>query len=978
MTADEHRKTHADQERNVLDYWDEYKVFEKSVEDRPEGKPYVFYDGPPFATGLPHYGHIVASVMKDVVPRFWTMKGFRVERKWGWDCHGLPIENIVEKKFNLGSRDAIEEFGIDKFNNACHSEVMKYAEEWKHVVRRLGRWVDMENDYKTMDIDFMESVWWVFKSLWDKGLIYEGSKAMHVCPRCETVLSNFEVAQGYQDVEDTSVIWKFKVKEQENTYLLAWTTTPWSTISTMGLSIGSEFTYVKARAGDEVVICAKDRLDFVMQGIEKYEILEEVKGKELVGLEYEPILDIFRELPEVKNNQHVYHVFAGDYVDVEEGTGIVTINGSYGEIDMEVAKKNGLPVVMDVDMNGKYNALVPAYQDTLVTEAQEQFIKDSRERGLVWRREPYTHSYPHCWRCDTPLLNYATSSWFVRVTDLKDRLITTNKEIHWVPENIKEGRFGKGLEGAPDWAVSRSRYWGAPLPIWRSEDGDVICIGSKGELEELSGKKIKDLHKHIVDKIEIEKDGKKYRRIPEVLDCWFEAGSMPYAQIHYPFENKQVFDGGFPAEFIAEGQDQTRGWFYTLHVLSNALFDIPAYNNVIVNGTVLAEDGKKMSKRLRNYPDPMEVMEKYGADAVRYYLMSSPVVRAENLRFSEKEVIEVSKRFIRILRNVLAFYELYREHGDERKPSGKHVLDKWILARLNETLVEETTAMEAYDLQGAARPLQQLVTDLSTWYVRRSRGRFKALASPHPSITGGESSGSPPDMGEREGAIEDALEALATLREVLDTFSKMLAPFMPMLAEVVYQSVQGGFIGSKERLSVHLEEWPEARKVDQKVLDQMGNARALVSRALEVREEAGRPIKQPLSMGVFHLPGGVMAAGIRDTIRMEVNLKDIEIKKGDLAAELDLELTPVLIREGMARDVTRRVNQLRKDAGLTIEDRIELRIWSPSDEVREMFVEHEDAVREGTLALSITFEKADDTKHQKEFRVAEQDVWVGF
>ncbi len=960
--TEKNRETHSQKEHKIADYWDMYKCFEKSVEGRPEGRPYVFYDGPPFATGLPHYGHIVASVMKDVVPRYWTMRGYRVERVWGWDCHGLPVENIVEKQFDLGSRKAIEEFGIDQFNDKCRSCVLTYVDEWKKVVRRLGRWIDMENAYKTMDLEYMESIWWVFKSLWDKDMIYEGQKPMHICPRCETVLSNFEVTQGYQDVTDISVIVKMKLKSGKfkDASLLVWTTTPWTLPGNVLAAVGADVDYVVVEVEGEKLILAKSLIDEVLSDI-KYDWVEMIRGIDLVGSTYEPLFPFF------KGHKNAFRVVAADFVSTEDGTGIVHIAPGFGEDDMRLGLAEEVEPIVHVNMDGTF---VTEIADPLQKEGYEVKDRPLKQKGdtmsvdievLKWlahneklfKKEKVKHSYPHCWRCDTPLLNYSTSSWFVRVTEIKNQLINTNKEINWVPGNIKEGRFGKWLEGARDWAISRSRFWGTPLPVWQSEDGDTICIGSRSELEELSGKKVKDLHKHIVDTIKINKDGKVYKRIDEVLDCWFESGSMPYAQLHYPFNNKQKFEQGFPAEFIAEGQDQTRGWFYTLHVLSNALFQMPAFKNVIVNGIVLAEDGKKMSKRLNNYPDPMEVMEKYGADAVRYYLMSTPVVRAENLRFSEEGVSEVSKKFINIMNNVLSFYQLYQEHDDGRAPSGKHVLDNWILSRLNQTLKEQTEALEAYELTLAARVLQSFVTDLSTWYVRRSRDRFKI-----------------------EG--EDQLEALATLRGVLETFSKMVAPFMPYLGEELYQGIAGEYKGDEERLSVHLEDWPHLDSVDDAVIEKMGEARAIVSRVLDAREEAGRPIKQALGDMTVWVPLGKVSNEYQAVILDEVNVKSMKVKKGDLKVEVNMELTPELIREGMVRDITRRVNQMRKEAGLTINDRIALKIYSEADEVKKLYEEHADSIKEATLADSIEFDRSDAVEHQKEVRIAEQDIWLGF
>ena len=960
--TEKNKETHAQKEHKIADYWDKHECFEKSVEQRPEGKPYVFYDGPPFATGLPHYGHIVASVMKDVIPRYYTMRGYRVERVWGWDCHGLPVENIVEKQLKLGSRQDIEKFGIDQFNDKCRDCVLTYVDEWKKVIRRLGRWIDMENAYKTMDMEYMESIWWVFKSLWDKDMIYEGRKPMHICPRCETVLSNFEVTQGYQDVTDISVTIKMKLTsgKYKDASLLVWTTTPWTLPGNVLAAVGESVDYVLVQVEDEQLILAKALVENVLKDVE-FEQIEELKGSDLVDSTYEPVFPFF------KDHENAFRVVAADFVTTEDGTGIVHIAPGFGDDDMQLGLREDVDPIMHVNMDGTF---VPEVADLMQEAGYEvkdrplkkkddtmsvdiEVLKWLAHNGKLFKKQKVEHSYPHCWRCDTPLLNYSTSSWFVRVTDIKDQLVRTNKEINWVPGNFKEGRFGKWLEGARDWAISRSRFWGTPLPVWRAEDGETLCIGSKAELEELSGKKVDDLHKHIVDTIEIVKDGKKYHRIDEVLDCWFESGSMPYAQLHYPFENKQKFEQGFPAEFIAEGQDQTRGWFYTLHVLSNALFQMPTFKNVIVNGIVLAEDGKKMSKRLQNYPDPMEVMEKYGADAVRYYLMSTPVVRAENLRFSEEGVAEVSKKFINIMHNVLSFYQLYSKSDDGRVPSGENVLDAWILSRLNQTLKEQTEALEAYELSISARALQSFVTDLSTWYVRRSRDRFKV-----------------------EG--EDQLEALATLRVVLETFAKMLAPFMPFLGEVLYQGVAGEFKGGDERMSVHLEDWPHIDSVDESVFEKMGEARAIVSRVLDAREEAGRPIKQALGDVTVWTPSGEVLEDYQDVILGEVNIKSMKVEKGELKVEVNMELTPELIREGMARDITRRVNQMRKEAGLTINDRIELKIYSDSDEVKKLFKEHIDSIKEGTLSDSIEFNRDDSADRIKEVRVAEQEIWLGF
>ncbi len=916
------RMNFPEMEQQLVEHWKKEKIFERSVNERPEDNRFVFYDGPPFATGLPHYGHIIASTMKDVIPRYATMRGFRVERRWGWDCHGLPLENLIEKELGLESKKDIEKLGVDKFNEACKASVLKYADEWKVTIERLGRWVDMENDYKTMDSSYTESIWWAFKKLYDDNLIYLGRKAMHVCPRCETTLSNFEVTLGYKDVADLSVVWKFKVVDQDDTYLLAWTTTPWSTPGTTGLSISPEHTYVKVKIGDEYVVCAKARLEFVVDNITDYVVVEEMKGSDLVGMHYEPIIQSYKDLPEVQANANAYKVYAGDYVEVTDGTGIVTINGAYGEIDMTAAEKNDLPVLIDVDMNGHYNGMVPEYANEYVKDVEQKLVDDMEAKNLVWRQEQYLHSYPHCWRCDTPLLNYATSSWFVRVTELKDRMIKHNATVNWLPEHIKDGRFGKWLEGAKDWAISRDRYWGAPLPVWLAEDGDAIVVGSAQELEDLTGEALDDLHKQFVDKVVIEKDGKKYTRVPQVLDCWFESGSMPYAQEHYPFENKEKFEAGFPAQFIAEGVDQTRGWFYTLTVLSTALFDKPAFENVIVNGMVLAEDGKKMSKRLKNYPEPGKVMEQYGADALRMYLMSSSVVRSEDLRFSEKGVDQVMKKLILTLWNVHTFYAMFADGETVPEiPQSDDVMDKWVLAYTSEIVKDVTEAMEAYELQTASRKLEELVHQVSTWYLRRSRARFK-------------------------GSTEEKLAALSTLRYVLLTTVKMLAPFTPFVTERIYLDMNG------PEDSVHLDMWPEVNDayVNVDLLTHMDTLRSMVEKLLASREEAGIKVRQPLAMATVPQLS-TLPEELYEVLMTEVNVKALQ-EGSELG--LDTELTPELAAEGMYRELVRGINAQRKKQGLTINDRTGLVYQTDDALVKQVMNDFAEELQGAVRADSIT------------------------
>lgn len=951
----------AKNEEKILEFWKKNKTFEKSVKNRPDSKPYVFYDGPPFATGLPHYGHILQSLAKDIVPRYFTMRGFKIERKWGWDCHGLPIENLVEKELGLKSRKDIEEYGIDKFNKECHKIVLRYAKEWKKVVKRIGRWVDMENDYKTMDLDYMESVWWVFKELWDKGLIYQGHKAMHVCPRCETPLSNFEVTQGYKDVKDISVTAKFKLKNPKrlglsgDVFVLAWTTTPWTLPGNVALAVGGSIKYcvLSIKEMDGLYIIAKDRIKDVAKNKE-YKIKKEFTGRDLVGLEYEPLFPYF------KNTENAFRIVAGDFVSTEDGTGVVHIAPAFGEDDYSIGQKEKIGWVQHVSMDGRFTDYVKDFKRQEVKSKEDpqsadlEILKWLYTKGLVFSKEKFEHSYPHCWRCDSPLINYATSSWFVRVTELKNDLVKNNKKIHWVPEHIKEGRFGKWLEGARDWAISRNRFWGAPLPVWQSDNGDTIAIGSVKELEKLSGKKITNIHKHIVDKIVIKKDGKEYKRIPEVLDCWFESGSMPYGQMHYPFENKKKFEASFPAEFIAEGQDQTRGWFYTLHILAAALTcgknpsipaktSLPAFKNVIVNGIVLAEDGKKMSKRLKNYPDPMEMLNKYGADAMRFYLASSPAVHAESLNFSEKDMREIYNKVVGTLSNISDMYFMYGEpKKDKKSQASSHILDQWILAKLEALKKDTTERMDEYRLAEASRPILDFITELSQWYIRRSRARIKSKDK----------------------------EALCTLWHILNELSKISAPFIPFISEEIFKKL------NPENESVHLEDWPKYKELDsaqKKLLKDMETAREIVEGALALRAKASIKVRQPLLS--LQLTAYNLQPELLDIIAEEVNVKEVKKTQGKKKEiKLNTKITQELKEEGYAREIVRAVNSLRKRAGLTPKDKISAYI--DANKLKSAILKHENEIKRLTISKKINFEKK-SLKFSDEVKMDGVDVWVG-
>lgn len=906
--ADAQKSETARREEETLAFWKDNDIFRKSVEREAPNGEYVFYDGPPFATGLPHYGHIVASVIKDAVPRFWTMRGYSVPRVWGWDCHGLPIENIVEKELGFKHKKDILGYGIDKFNETCRARVLTYAEEWEKIIPRIGRWADMEHAYRTMDKPFMESVWWVFKQVYDKGLVYEDYRSMHICPRCETTLSQQEVSEGYKDVKDIAVTLKFKVKNPEkiglngDVYILAWTTTPWTLPGNVALAVGEKIEYVawsqKIPDGPiETYIVAGPA--FNRMGIQAATINILLTGKDLVGLEYEPPFDYYINDTTLKNRENGWKVYAADFITTDAGTGIAHEAPAFGADDWELSKRENLPFVQHVNMDGTMKPEVKDFAGMEVKPRSEDdkvrlgtdiaVLKYLQEKGLFFSKENVTHSYPHCWRCDTPLLNYATSSWFVSVTKIKENLLKNAEAVTWSPEHIKEGRFGKWLEGARDWSISRQRFWASVIPVWRCEACKKQRVfGSAAELEAASGKKIDDLHKHIVDMITVPcKCGSTMGRIPDVLDTWFDSGSMPYGEKHYPFENKERFEATFPAQFIAEGLDQTRAWFYYLHVLGGALFQKNTFQNVIVNGIVLAEDGKKMAKKLQNYPDPMDVVEKYGADALRLYLLSSPVMQAENLSFSESGVDEVAKKNIGRLGNVLAFYKLY-ENGTARDWKSEHILDKWILARLAALIGESADGYERYELDRATRPLALFIDDLSVWYIRRSRDRFK-----------------------EEGAGKTA--ALATLRYVLHGLSKVIAPSMPFFAEHLFQAVRE----EEDEESVHLAMWPETPAFSfepAEVLTKMFLTRLIVSQALEAREQAKIKVRQPL--GSLQLPAASfqeLGEEYHALIRDEVNVKTIEV---GTALSLDTNITPELQEEGLVRDTIREIQAYRKTQNL--------------------------------------------------------------
>lgn len=978
-------------EDDVLSFWQKNRVFQKSVEKEAPNGDYVFYDGPPFATGLPHYGHIVASVIKDVVPRFWTMNGYRVERKWGWDCHGLPIENIVEKEMGTSTKKEIEELGVEKFNELCRSKVLAYVDDWKKVIAKLGRWADMENDYKTMDLPFMESVWHVFKTMYEKGLVYEGYRSMHVCPRCETTLSQSEVTEGYKDVKDLSATARFELIDEPGTYILGWTTTPWTLIGNVALAVGADVEYVKVKvdvnsdkmkAVDvkpghdvmdsatfskfETIIIAKELVESVLEG-KYYEVVGELKGSELVGKAYKPLFDYYAKDKSLENKENGWKVYAGDFVTTEEGTGIVHIAPAFGDDDMNLGKEHNLPFVQHLTMDGNFKAEVKDFTGLNVKPKDNhmstdiEIIKYLAHNDLLFAKKKYEHSYPHCWRCDTPLLNYATSSWFINVSKIKSKMLENAKPINWSPEHIKKGRWGKWLEGARDWSISRQRFWASVMPIWEcnKDCGERKVLGSVEELFELSGTRVDDLHKHVVDKVTFKCDcGGTMKRIPDVLDTWFDSGSMPFAQMHYPFENKEKFEKNFPAQFIAEGADQCRCWFYYMHVLATGARNTNAFSNVIVNGIVLAEDGKKMSKKLQNYPDPMIVFDQYGADALRYYLLTSPVMLADSLNFTEKGVSDSLRKINMTLWNVVRFFTMFEEEseGKSQETSGisTNVLDVWILARLNQLIREVADGMEAYNLPGASRPIAKFIDDLSTWYIRRSRDRFK---------------------GED---VTDKIHALNTTRYVLLELSKVMAPFTPFIAEQVWQKITRNNFENNEK-SVHLEKWPEIEKgiVNQELRD-MELIRKIVELGLAKRDESGIKVRQPLEELIVKSEK-YKTEDLKEYTSLilgEVNVKRVEFvkEKGDLSVVLDTEITEELKIEGMKRELVRFINSLRKNAGLTIGDKIDIYYETESEMVKTTFNKFEADLMSDTLSVSINVGVGEEVEFQKEIKANGEEL----
>ena len=933
-------------EKKILKFWQKEDIFAKSIKLKKNKPFFSFYDGPPFASGLPHYGHILASTIKDTVLRYWAMKGYRIFWRVGWDCHGLPVENMIEEELGLKNKKEIEKFGVGKFNQACRQSVFRCVGDWVKTLRRVGRWSDYSNPYATLDNEYIESVWWVFKQLWDKGLVYQDYRVTPYCPRCGTPLSNFELNQpgAYQDVEDESVYIKFPLKGEKDTYLFVWTTTPWTLAANTAVAVGPNFEYVKVKKDNQYLILAKERLSI----LKDYKVIDEFLGKELVNKEYQPLYPMKLDKPG-------YRVVPADFVSVEDGTGLVHIAPTFGEEDMGLGKKEDLPGIVTVDEEGKVvKGLNIPGQGKFVKKADQDIKADLKKRGLLFKEEKIIHAYPHCWRCESPLLYYPINSWYIAVTKFKKELVANNQKIRWVPGHLKQGRFGKWLGGARDWSVSRNRYWGAPIPIWQCQKcGQQKCIGSLKEL----GQNIKDLHRPMIDKVVLKCScGGQMKRISEVFDCWFESGSMPYGQWHYPFANKKLVERTFPADFIAEGIDQTRGWFYTLHVLATALTlkniglgkNRPAFKNVIVNGLILGEGGKKLSKRLKNYTPPEIIFDKYGADSLRYFLLISTPM-GEDYIVSEKRIAETFRRTILTLWNSFSFLNTYtdKECLAPKSVQPKNILDKWIISRLNSFNQEVIDWLDKYELTKAARLFDVFLDDFSNWYIRRSRRRFQK----------------PTNKQEKK-------EAEKMYSFILLNLSKLMAPFLPFLTEEIYQHLENG-------PSVHLVDYPKVNKklIDKKLEEKMSEVRQIAAIALAKRAEAGIKVRQPL--GQLTISNKQLAANkeLTDLIAEEVNVKKVifgqEIK-------LDTKLTAELKAAGLIRDLIRFIQGMRKDGKLKPRDKIYLG-YSTSPSLRKLVQKNESAIKAEVSAAQIEagLKRKEAFLVEKEMNLDGQEIWLG-
>jgi isoleucyl-tRNA synthetase len=997
-----------DIERSVIEFWEADDTFQQSIERRPPDREFVFYDGPPFANDVPHYGHMLTGFVKDAVPRFKTMRGYRVERRFGWDCHGLPIEMAAEKALGVSGRANIDAYGVDRFNDYCRSLVGTTVDTWQEYVTRQARWVDMVHDYKTMDLPYMESVMWALKRLYEKGWLYEGYRVLPYCWECETPLSNFETRldDAYRDRQDPSVTVLFELEASEGSgpeYLLAWTTTPWTLPSNLAVAVGPDLDYAVFEEDGRRYILGAATVPAYERELATATRVATITGAELVGRRYRPLFPFFA------GAENAFVVLAGDFVNTDDGTGVVHMAPGFGEDDQRVSEANGIAVVCPVDERGRFTAEVPDYEGQQVFDANAAIIRDLKARGLLVRHETYVHSYPHCWRTDTPLIYRAVSSWFVKVTAFKERMLELNRQITWVPEHVRDGAFGKWLEGARDWSISRNRFWGSPIPVWKSDDPQyprVDVYGSLDELERDFGVRPTDLHRPEIDELvrpnPDDPTGKSMmRRVEDVLDCWFESGSMPFAQVHYPFENQDWFETHFPGDFIVEYIGQSRGWFYTLHVLATALFDKPAFETCLAHGVLLGSDGQKLSKRLKNYPDPVEVFDTAGADAMRWALNSSAVMRGGDIVVDREHLVEPVRRILRPLWNTWRFLAVYANAAGTRgriidRP--EHLLDRYALAQTGKVRDQVTARLEAYDLSGACAAVQEFVDTLNNWYIRRSRDRFW--------------------RGDQE--------AIDTLHTVLVTLIRVAAPLLPLLTEHLHRSIKGGE-------SVHLTDWPSSDELPidadgPELVAAMDLARDVCSAGSSIRKSGGLRTRLPLASATVATPEAVRLERLTGLIADELNVKEVRlsddvaaagefvlqvvpsvlgprvgadvqkiiraVKAGEWERDddgsvvvagrrladdeytlrlvpnpgtasaalpgdrgvviLDTEITPELAAEGLVRDLVRRVNEIRRELGLHVSDRIHL-VIDPGhhDDLVAAIEAHRRFVQDETLATEL-------------------------